>query len=77
MLKRALRLLVFPLISVIWLIGWVCYNIEDKKDQTLKNKNYSSFNKIMTQIVHAKGTLKYDKSKPASNSKMYPDNNNR
>ena len=64
MLKRALRLLVFPLISVIWLIGWACYNIEDKKDQTLKNKNYSSFNKIMTPIVHAKDTLKYDKTNP-------------
>jgi hypothetical protein len=57
MLKRALRLLVFPLISVIWLIGWVCYNMEDKKERTLKNKNYSSFNKIMTPIVPAKGAL--------------------
>jgi hypothetical protein len=64
MLKRALRLLVFPLISVIWLIGWVCYNLEDKKDRTLKNKNYSSFNSIMKPMVHPKGTLKYDKTPP-------------
>jgi hypothetical protein len=63
MVKRVFRILSFPAVSLIWLLGWVLHNVGDDKRRTGANKNHSTFNSVSTQKAGlSKGTLKYDKA---------------
>jgi hypothetical protein len=48
MLKQTLRILLLPAICVLWLFGWICYNVGTKQDKAKHDTDYLSLTRLTT-----------------------------
>jgi hypothetical protein len=48
MLKRVLRIALFPAICVLWAFGWICYSIGIRQARAKQDESYLSSSSMST-----------------------------